>query len=90
MKVIMDDGHDWVFLNNDDGRVYDGKGKEIRWVPIDDQEKPKEFKWIPIGDEEDEDEEFEDEEDDEAYCPSCGAPVSADSNFCEECGEKLK
>ena len=55
MKVIMDDGHDWVFLNNDDGRVYDGKGKEIRWVPIDDQEKPKEFKWIPIGDEEDQD-----------------------------------
>lgn len=35
MKVEMD-GHDWVFLNNDDGRVYDSKGKEIRWVPIDD------------------------------------------------------
>ena len=36
MKVIMDDGHDWVFLNNDDGRVYNSKGKEIRWIPIDD------------------------------------------------------
>lgn len=55
MKVMMDDGHDWVFLNNDDGRVYDGKGKEIRWVPIDDQDNPKMFGWIPIGDEEDQD-----------------------------------
>ena len=55
MKVIMDDGHDWVFFNNDDGRVYDSKGKEIRWVPIDSREKAKEYMWIPIGDEEDQD-----------------------------------
>ena len=55
MKVLMDDGHDWVFMNNDDGRVYDSKGEAIRWVPIDDWDNPKMFGWMPIGDEEDQD-----------------------------------
>ena len=55
---------------------------------VDEEFDEEEFEDEEFEDEEDE--EFEDEEDDEAYCPSCGAPVSADSNFCEECGEKLK
>lgn len=55
---------------------------------VDEEFEDEEFEDEEFEDEEDE--EFEDEEDDEAYCPSCGAPVSADSNFCEECGEKLK
>ena len=56
MKVKIDDGRDWVFMR-DDGKVYDSKGKEIRWVPIDDLLDPKEFKWKPIeelGEDEDE------------------------------------
>ncbi|MGN1257880.1 MAG: zinc ribbon domain-containing protein, partial [Candidatus Limisoma sp.] len=61
-------------------------------APADETEEEvdEEFDEEEFEDEEFEDEEDEDEEDDEAYCPSCGAPVSADSNFCEECGEKLK
>ena len=67
-------------------------GSDMKLEDIHDlvYEKDEEFEDEEFEDEEDEDEEFEDEEDDEAYCPSCGAPVSADSNFCEECGEKLK
>lgn len=56
MKVKIDDGRDWVFMR-DDGKVYDSKGKEIRWVPIDDLLDPKEFRWKPIeelGEDEDE------------------------------------
>ena len=56
MKVMIDDGYDWVFMRSD-GNVYDSKGKEIRWVPIDDLKDPKKFEWRPIeelGDDEDE------------------------------------
>ena len=41
MKVKIDDKHDWVVMSQDDGKVYDSKGKEIRWVAIDDAKNPK-------------------------------------------------
>ena len=55
MKVKIDDKHDWVFMSQDDGKVYDSKGKEIRWVAIDDAKNPKQFQWKPNGDEPDSD-----------------------------------
>lgn len=47
MKVKIDDGYDWVFMRSD-GKVFDAKGTEVKWVPIGNLKEPTSFTWKPI------------------------------------------
>ena len=48
MKVMIDDGYDWGFMRSNDGKVFDSKGNEIKWVPIGDIDEPTGFTWKPV------------------------------------------
>ena len=46
-EIIQDDDNDWVFMRLSDGKVFDGGGNEIEWIPIGDDG----YMWWPIFEE---------------------------------------